>query len=179
MDTTRLGLGLTSPPSDHYRVSWSRRGIQTAGADSPIGHLSTGDVALGREVIGDREGPKLGRLPLNSDCPGKADGLTTRCRNAASRSDTHAFDGMHWCPVHHRGVEIVRMHSDVDHLLNNNRITAGIITAALRREGAAMSNGHFVDPVSTRETLYQNVIHNRRIVGEPTALVPLFPNPAP
>jgi hypothetical protein len=71
------------------------------------------------------------------------------------------------------------MHSDVDHLLSNNRITAGIITAALRREGVAMSNGHFVDPVSTRETLYQNVIHNRRIVGEPTALVPLFPNPAP
>jgi hypothetical protein len=85
---------------------------------------------------------------------------------------------MHWCPVHHRGVEIVRMHSDVDHLLSNNRITAGIITAALRREGAAMCNGDLADPVSTRERLSQNLIHNRRIVGVPTALVPLFPNPA-
>jgi hypothetical protein len=119
-----FGVGPEQSSQRSLPAPRGRRGIQTAGADSPIGHLSTSDVALGREVIGDREGPKLGRLPLNSDCPGKADGLTTRCRNAASRSDTHAFDGMHWCPVHHRGVEIVRMHSDVDHLLNNNRITA-------------------------------------------------------
>jgi hypothetical protein len=70
------------------------------------------------------------------------------------------------------------MHNDVDHLLNNNRITAGIITAA-QQGGVAMSNGHLVDPVSMRGTLCQNMIHNRRIVGEPTALVPLFPNPAP
>jgi hypothetical protein len=118
------------------------------------------------------------RPELSSACPCKADGLTTRCRNAASRSDTRAFAGMHRCPLHHRGVEIVRMHNDVDHLLNNNRITAGIITAALRREGAAMCNGHLADPVSTRERLSQNLIHNRRIVGVPTALVPLFPNPA-
>jgi hypothetical protein len=85
---------------------------------------------------------------------------------------------MHRCPLHHRGVEIVRTHNDVDHLLKNNRITAGIITAALSREGVAMSNGHLVDPVSTWETLCQNMIHNQRIVGEPTALVPLFPHPA-
>ena len=61
------------------------------------------------------------------------------------------------------------MHSDVGHLLNNNRI-AGIITTALSREGAAMRNGHLADPVSTREW---------PIVVGPTALVPLFPNPAP
>jgi hypothetical protein len=92
--------------------------------------------------------------------------------------DTRAFDGMHRCPLHDRGVEIVRTHNDVDHLLNNNRSTAGIITTALRK-GAAMSNGHLIDPVSTRETLYQNMVHNQLIVGEATALVPLFPNPAP
>jgi hypothetical protein len=46
----------------------------------------------------------------------------------------------------------------------------GIITTALNREGAAMRNGHLADPVSTREM--------RFVVG-PTALVPLFPNPAP
>ena len=86
---------------------------------------------------------------------------------------------MHGCPLHHRGVEIVRTHIDVDHSLNNNRIAAGIITPALSKEGAAMCNGHLADPVSTREALCQNMIHNRRIVGEPTALVPLFPNPAP
>jgi hypothetical protein len=42
-----------------------------------------------------------------------------------------------------------------------------------------MSNGHLVDPASTRETLYQNMVHNQLIVGEATVLVPLFPNPAP
>jgi len=40
------------------------------------------------------------------------------------------FGETHGCPLHHRGVEIVRTHNDVDHLLNNNRIAAGIITAA-------------------------------------------------
>jgi hypothetical protein len=55
----------------------------------------------------------------------------------------------------------------------------GIITTALSREGAAMCNGQLADPVSTRERLCRNLIHNRRIVAGPTALVPLFPNPAP
>jgi hypothetical protein len=32
-----------------------------------------------------------------------------------------------------------------------------------------MSNGRLPYPVSTRETLCQNLIHNRRIVGGPTA----------
>jgi hypothetical protein len=40
------------------------------------------------------------------------------------------FGEMHGCPQHHRGVEIVRTQNDVDLLLNNNRIAAGIITAA-------------------------------------------------
>ncbi len=33
-----------------------------------------------------------------------------------------------------------------------------------------MSNGRWADPVSTRETLCQNLIHNRRIFGGRTAL---------
>jgi hypothetical protein len=33
-----------------------------------------------------------------------------------------------------------------------------------------MGNGRSADPVPTRETLCQNLIHNRRIFGGPTAL---------
>jgi hypothetical protein len=32
-----------------------------------------------------------------------------------------------------------------------------------------MANGRLADPLSTRETLCQTLIHNRRIVGGPTA----------
>jgi hypothetical protein len=42
-----------------------------------------------------------------------------------------------------------------------------------------MTNGHLADPVSTRERLSQNQIHNRRIVGGQTVPVPLSANPAP
>jgi hypothetical protein len=42
-----------------------------------------------------------------------------------------------------------------------------------------MCNGHLADPVSTREALCQNMIHNRRIVGGPIGIVPLFPDSAP
>jgi hypothetical protein len=42
-----------------------------------------------------------------------------------------------------------------------------------------MCNGHLADPVSTREWLCQDLIHNQPIVGGSTALGPLFPNPAP
>ena len=42
-----------------------------------------------------------------------------------------------------------------------------------------MCNGHLADPVSTRERLSQNLMHNQLIVGGPTALVPLFSNAAP
>jgi hypothetical protein len=41
-----------------------------------------------------------------------------------------------------------------------------------------MCNGLLADPVLTRERLFRNLIHNRRIVDGPTALVPLFPNAA-
>jgi hypothetical protein len=86
---------------------------------------------------------------------------------------------MHGCPLQHRGAEIVRTHIDVDHALNNNRIAAGIITPVLSKEGAAMCNGHLADPVSTREALCQNMIHNRRIVERVIGIVPLFPDSAP
>jgi hypothetical protein len=42
-----------------------------------------------------------------------------------------------------------------------------------------MCNGHLADPVSTREALCQNMIHNRRIAGGPMGIVPLFPDSAP
>jgi hypothetical protein len=41
-----------------------------------------------------------------------------------------------------------------------------------------MCNGHLADPVSTREWLCQNLIHNQPIVGGPTTFVPLFPTAA-
>ena len=42
-----------------------------------------------------------------------------------------------------------------------------------------MRSGQLADPVSTREALCQNMIHNRRIVGGPIGTVPLFPDSAP
>ena len=102
-----------------------------------------------------------------------------RCRNVVSERVREHFGEMHGCPLHHRGVKIVRTHIDVDHSLNNNRIAAGIITPALSKEGAAMCNGHLADPVSTREALCQNMIHNRRIVGGAIGNVPLFADSAP
>jgi hypothetical protein len=96
-----------------------------------MGHLSTGDLALGRDVIevGVKD-PKLGRLLLNSDCAAKAHGFITRCRNVVSERVREHVGEIHGCPLHQRGLEIVRTHIDVDHPLNNNRIAAGIITAA-------------------------------------------------
>jgi hypothetical protein len=55
---------------------------------------TTGDPAHGRDVSGIGLRPKSVHLPLNSGCPGKADGSTTRWRNVVSRSGTRAFDGM-------------------------------------------------------------------------------------
>jgi hypothetical protein len=77
-----------------------------------------------------------------------------------------ASAGMHRCPLH----EIIPRHYDVDHFLNNNRIAAGLSPPRSVREGDSMSNGRLADPVSTRETLCQNMRQNRRIVVGPTAL---------
>ena len=175
-----FGVGPNESPSDRYPPRVAESKAQRPESDSSIGHLSTGDLALRRGGIevGVKD-PKLGRLLLNSDCAAKAHGFITRCRNVVSERVREHFGEMHGCPLHHRGVEIVRTHIDVDHPLNNNRIAAGIITPALSKEGAAVCNGHLADPVSTREALCQNMIHNRRIACGAIGIVPLFPDSAP
>jgi hypothetical protein len=164
-----FGVGPDPSLSDRYPPHAAGAESERPDADSPIGRLTTGELAYGREVSGiGLKGPKLVLLPVNFGCPGKADGSTMSCRNVVSRSDTRAFDGMHCASYTNAASRLsVRTAMSV-----NSSITIGlrgIITTALSREGAAMCNGHLGDPVSTRE---------RRIVGGPTPLVPLFPNPA-
>jgi hypothetical protein len=68
-----FGVGPNESPSDRYPPHVAEAKAQRPGAGSSIGHLSTGDLALGRDVIEDGvEDPKLGRLLLNSDCVAKA-----------------------------------------------------------------------------------------------------------
>ena len=157
-----FGAGPDQPPSDPYPPHVADAESQRPDAGSPIGRRLPKIGSLADKFCVSRQGRWLDsalskcRFPIGYACIR---------RNAL-------------CQLHHRGVEIVRTHSDVDHLLNNNRI-AGKLSPALSREGAAMTNGHLADPVSTRERLSQNQIHIRRIVGVPTALVALFPKPAP
>jgi hypothetical protein len=126
-----FGVGPDESTSDRYPPHAAGPKAQRPESDSSIGHLSAGDLALGRDVIEDVvKDPKLARLLLEFGRAAKAHGFITRCRNVVSERVREHFGEMHWCPLHHRGVEIVRMHIDVDHPLNNNRIAAGIITAA-------------------------------------------------
>src|ERR1700743_2168302 len=81
------------------------------------------------------------------------------------------------CKSHQCDIEIVRAHIDVDHPLNNNRIAAGT-SPPRSKEGATMRSSHLADPISARETLCQNMIHNQRIVGGLIGTVPLFPDSA-
>ena len=165
-----FGVGPDQSPIDHYPPHVADAESERPVADSPIGRPTTGEPTHGRECIEDRlKGPKSVLLPLNSDCLGKADGSPTRCRNVVSRSDTRAFDGMH-CASYTNAASRLSVCTATSVTCSITIGLRGIITTALSREGAAMRNGHLADPVSTRE---------RPIVVGPTALVPLFPNPAP
>lgn len=162
-----FGVGPDQSPSDRYPPHVAGAESERPDADSPIGCPTTGDLAHGREVSGiGLKGPKSVLLPLNSGCLGQADGSTTRCRNVVSRSDTRAFDGMH-CASYTNAASRLSVRTAMSVTCSITIGLRGSITTALSREGAAMCNGHLADPVSTRE---------RRIVGGPTALVPLFPN---
>jgi hypothetical protein len=82
-----FGVGPDQSPSDRYPPHVGEAKAQRPESDSSIGHLSTGDLAHGREVSGiGLKGPKSVLLPLNSGCLGKTDGSTTRCRNVVSRA---------------------------------------------------------------------------------------------
>lgn len=87
-----FGVGPDQSPTDRQPPNVAGAESERPDADSPIGGPTTGDLAHGSEVsgIGSR-GPKSVLLPLNSGCLGKADGSTTRWRNAVSRAGTRAF----------------------------------------------------------------------------------------